>query len=63
MTKTSETAELDALISALIKQASDRLQQQLEEVQHHPKDVRDQARGSQKKRVQRRVGKQKRRHA
>jgi hypothetical protein len=38
-----ESAELEALIAALIKQAGDRLQRQLDDVRRHAESAHDQA--------------------
>jgi len=63
MSNTPETPELEALIAALIRQASDRLQRQLDDVRRHAGSAHDQTEKLQNKRVQKRARGQKKQRA
>jgi hypothetical protein len=63
MPEIPETAELEVLISALIRQASDRLQRQLNDVRRQAEGAHKQARELHKNPVRKRAKGQKKQHA
>jgi hypothetical protein len=62
MSNSPETPEHEALIVALIRRASDRLQRQLDDVRRHAESAHDQTGKLQNKRVQKRARAQKKQH-